>query len=125
MQTNHSASDMWGLGVVAYLMVSGGMSPFWAGSRYRIMARILKCEYNFDLPNFQLVSKNAIDFIQSTLGNIDIRLICHVWFWPYMVCQSTKLSLYMVYQSTNKCWASVPPQYHPSGPWGSLDKSQT
>ena len=53
------------------------------------------------------------------------RLICHVWFWPYTVRQSTKLSLYMAYQSTNKCWASVPPQYHPSGPWGSLDKSQT
>ena len=53
------------------------------------------------------------------------RLICHVWFWPYMVRQSTKLSLYMAYQSTNKCWASVPPQYHPSGPWGSLDQSQT
>ena len=53
------------------------------------------------------------------------RLICHVWFWPYMVRQSTKLSLYMVHQSINKCWASVPPQYHPSGPWGSLDQSQT
>ena len=75
-QTNHSSSDMWGLGVVAYLMVSGGMSPFWAGSRYRIMARILKCEYNFDLPNFQLVSKNAIDFIKSTLGNIVINCVC-------------------------------------------------
>ena len=74
-QTNHSSSDMWGLGVVAYLMVSGGMSPFWAGSRYRIMARILKCEYNFDLPNFQLVSKNAIDFIKSTLGKIVLNCV--------------------------------------------------
>ena len=60
-----------------------------------------------------------------TTHNILSRLICHVWFWPYMVRQSTKLSLYMAYQSTNKCWASVPPQYHPSGPWGSLDQSQT
>lgn len=76
MQTNHFSSDMWGLGVVAYLMVSGGMSPFWAGSRYRIMARILKCEYNFDLPNFQLVSKNAIDFIKSTLGKIVLNCVC-------------------------------------------------
>ena len=67
---------MWGLGAVTYLMVSGGMSPFWAGSRYRIMARILKCEYNFDLPNFQLVSKNAIDFIKSTLGKIVLNCVC-------------------------------------------------
>ena len=60
----------------------------------------------------------------SAAGNGN-RLICHVWFWPYMVRQSTKLSLYMVHESINKCWASVPPQYHPSGPWGSLDQSQT
>ena len=71
-----------------------------------------------------MVLVQSLQIIQSAeekgMG-LKIRLICHVWFWPYMVRQSTKLSLYMVYQSINKCWASVPPQYHPSGPWGSLD----
>ena len=27
------ASDMWGVGVIAYLLVSGGVSPFWGGNR--------------------------------------------------------------------------------------------
>ena len=27
------ASDMWGVGSIAYLLVSGGVSPFWAGNR--------------------------------------------------------------------------------------------
>ena len=30
-----TASDMWGLGVISYLLVSGGVSPFFDGSRYR------------------------------------------------------------------------------------------
>ena len=27
------ASDMWGVGSIAYLLVSGGVSPFWGGNR--------------------------------------------------------------------------------------------
>ena len=59
---------MWGIGVITYLLVSGGASPFWAGSRYRIMSRILKCDYNFEQPNFGLVSNNATDFISKLIG---------------------------------------------------------
>ena len=36
-------------------------------SRYRTMARTLKCQYSFDLPNFEKVSDNAKDFISSLL----------------------------------------------------------
>ena len=61
------ASDMWGVGVITYLLgkddpkcrlfllkyvlhfehvflclVSGGISPFWAGNRYRTMAKTLR-----------------------------------------------------------------------------------
>jgi len=42
-------SDMWSVGVVAYMLLSGGKSPFYCGSRYRTMARSLSCEY--DLTN--------------------------------------------------------------------------
>ena len=29
-----------GVGVIAYMLVSGGVSPFWAGNRYRTMAKV-------------------------------------------------------------------------------------
>ena len=28
------ASDMWGLGSIAFLLLSGGVSPFWGGNRW-------------------------------------------------------------------------------------------
>ena len=61
---------MWGIGAITYLLVSGGVSPFWEGSRYRTMNKILKCDYNFDQPNFSLVSDMATDFISKLLGII-------------------------------------------------------
>ena len=61
------ASDMWGVGVIAYLLVSGGVSPFWGGNRYRTMAKTLSCDYTFDLPNFETISENAQNFISSLL----------------------------------------------------------
>ena len=30
-----------GVGVIAYMLVSGGVSPFWAGNRYRTMAKVI------------------------------------------------------------------------------------
>jgi len=62
-----SASDMWGLGVITYLLVSGGVSPFWYNNKYITMHRILKCQYDFENPNFGLISKEAIDFISKLL----------------------------------------------------------
>merc|ERR550519_1853271 len=61
------ASDMWGLGVIAYLLLSGGVSPFWGGNRYRTMAKTLSCDYTLDMPNFDKVSDAAKDFISSLL----------------------------------------------------------
>ena len=62
------ASDMWGVGVIAYLLVSGGVSPFMAPSRLQIMSNILHCNYNFEQPNFSLLSDEATDFISKLLG---------------------------------------------------------
>ena len=36
-----AASDMWSLGVMLFMMVSGGLSPFWAGNDYKTEARVL------------------------------------------------------------------------------------
>jgi len=61
------ASDMWSLGATAFQLLSGGVAPFWAGNKYRTMARTIKCQFDFSSPNFQLVSPNAIDFIRKLL----------------------------------------------------------
>ena len=61
------APDMWGVGVIAYLLVSGGVSPFWGGNRYRTMAKTLSCDYTMDLPNFEHISENGKDFISKLL----------------------------------------------------------
>ena len=61
------ASDVWGVGAIAFLLVSGGVSPFWAGSRYRTMARILAADFSFQTPNFSLVSEQAREFITALL----------------------------------------------------------
>ena len=61
-------ADIWGLGVIAYLLVSGGVSPFFDTSRYKIMSNILNCRYNFQQPNFALLSDEATDFISKLLG---------------------------------------------------------
>ena len=50
---------MWGLGVIAYLLVSGGVSPFFDTSRYKIMS------------NIALLSDEATDFISKLLGKIN------------------------------------------------------
>ena len=58
---------MWGVGVIAYLLVSGGQSPFWGGNRYRTMAKTLSCDYTMELPNFEHISENGKDFISKLL----------------------------------------------------------
>ena len=61
------ASDMWGVGVIAYLLVSGGVSPFWGGNRYRTMANTLSCNFTFELKNFEKISEEAKSFISNLL----------------------------------------------------------
>ena len=44
-----TASDMWGVGSIAYLLLSGGKSPFWGGNRYIIIKHI---------KNLKLIERN-------------------------------------------------------------------
>ena len=75
--TMYLIADMWGVGVIAYLLVSGGVSPFWGGNRYRTMAKTLSCDYTMDLPNFEHISHHGKDFISKLLvldPKVGIRL---------------------------------------------------
>ena len=60
-------SDLWSLGVMIFMMVSGGLSPFWAGNDYKTEARVLVGDYRLDLPHFQKVSTEAKDLISKLL----------------------------------------------------------
>ena len=35
------AADMWSVGVIVYMLVTGGVSPFFAGTRLKTMMRLV------------------------------------------------------------------------------------
>lgn len=69
MRCSHAspASDMWSVGVILYMMLSGGLSPFWAGSEYRTQRRIIRGIYSLEHPNFKDITQNAMDCIEKLL----------------------------------------------------------
>ena len=61
------ASDMWGVGVIAYQMCSGGISPFFAVNRFRTMAKVIEVNYDLDREELSKASDEAKDFITRLL----------------------------------------------------------
>ncbi|XP_067434969.1 serine/threonine-protein kinase H1-like [Thunnus thynnus] len=61
------AVDMWALGVIAYIMLSGSM-PFEDDSRVRLYRSILRGRYSFHGDPWPSVSNLAKDFIQRLLA---------------------------------------------------------
>ena len=55
------------LGIIAYMLVTGGKSPFYGGHRFRTIAKILSCQYDLHGPEFNYISREAKDFIQQLL----------------------------------------------------------
>lgn len=60
------AADMWSLGVVCYVLLSG-LSPFMGNSDLETMTNVTKAIYDFDDESFEPISAEAKDFISKLL----------------------------------------------------------
>ena len=72
MRCSHAsrASDMWSVGVIMYMMISGGVSPFWSGTEYGTQYHIHRAQLargGFKHPAFKNVSKSSIDCVEKLL----------------------------------------------------------
>jgi len=70
------ATDFFSLGVVTYMLVSGGREPFWCGSEVRTIRNTLRREPSFGYTEFDNVSQEAIDFIRGLLAKRPRVRVC-------------------------------------------------
>uniref|UniRef100_A0A667WR70 Protein kinase domain-containing protein n=1 Tax=Myripristis murdjan TaxID=586833 RepID=A0A667WR70_9TELE len=61
-----TATDMWSVGVMAYVLLSG-INPFAAESTTKMIENISNCEYVFDSEAFRDTSLEAMDFVDRLL----------------------------------------------------------
>uniref|UniRef100_A0A1I8I0P1 Protein kinase domain-containing protein n=1 Tax=Macrostomum lignano TaxID=282301 RepID=A0A1I8I0P1_9PLAT len=59
-------TDMWAVGVLAYVLLSG-LSPFLGNDSYETLANVRRCEWEFQRDAFSSVSDDAKDFIKNLL----------------------------------------------------------
>lgn len=61
------ATDIFSLGVIIYMLVSGGLEPFWDGNDVRAIKNTIRKEVSFNHSEFNGVSSAAKDFIRRVL----------------------------------------------------------
>ena len=64
------ASDMWSVGVITYMMITGGISPFWSGNEYGTLHNIRRAKLEgkgFNHQTFESISKSSIELISKLL----------------------------------------------------------
>ena len=65
------ASDMWSVGVITYMMISGGVSPFWGGNEDETRRKIIRAKLarpGYKHPNFSHVSQTSLDYVSKLLS---------------------------------------------------------
>ena len=63
-----TATDCWGVGVIAYMLITGGRSPFYGGNRFRTMGKILLAKFEDNMAQSTAhVSQDAMKFIRELL----------------------------------------------------------
>lgn len=72
-----TATDMWSVGVMAYVLLSG-LNPFAAESTTKMIENISNCEYLFDNEAFKDISLEAMDFVDRLLvKDMKLRMTAH------------------------------------------------
>jgi len=61
-----SQADIWAVGVITYMMLSGH-KPFWAKRRKYTIDKIMRCDYNFNDDIWLRISGDAKEFISNCL----------------------------------------------------------
>ena len=61
------ATDAWSVGVLSYMLVTGGKSPFYGGNRFKTVAGILSCKWDLQGPELKCISREAKSFIEALL----------------------------------------------------------
>jgi len=82
-----TATDLFSLGVIIYMLVSGGLEPFWDGNDVRAIKNTIRKEVSFDHREFYGVSEQAKDFIKRLLEKQQSRRLTgqqclgHKWLY--------------------------------------------
>jgi len=61
-----TSTDMWAIGVITYILLSG-FSPFMGENDAETFSNVVNVAYDFDEPEFDIISSNAKDFIAHLL----------------------------------------------------------
>ena len=62
-----AASDMWSLGVIIFMLVTGGFSPFYSRNQLKMQKKILRGNYNIEQDQFARVSREAKDIVRALI----------------------------------------------------------